>query len=68
MSGCRKQKKKYKFRHPRRRRDLVTRMLVDIGVLYSPSLGLDLASEFLRSRSVPEGVIHRVVKDSYGEY
>ena len=62
MSGCRKQKKKYKFRHPRRRRDMVTRMLVDLGIYYSPSLGLELASEFLRKKNVPEGVIHRVIK------
>lgn len=68
MSGCRKQKKKYKFHHPRRRRDLVARMLVDIGIVYSSSLGLELASEFLRTRNVPDAVIQRVIKDTYGEF
>ena len=62
MSGCRKQKKKYKFRQ-QRRRDVVTRMLVEIGIMYTSSLGLKRTSDFLRDKHVSEVIIHRVIKE-----
>lgn len=62
MSGCRKQKKKYKFSQPLRRRDMMTRMLVDIGIIYADTLGADKTSLFLRVKNVPETVIQRVLK------
>jgi hypothetical protein len=64
MSGCRKQKKKYKFHQPRRRRDMVTRMLVDLGISYTSSLGIERTLEFLRNKNIPEEVIHRVIKNT----
>lgn len=63
MPGSRKHKKKLKSRRPLRRRDLITRMLVDIGIFYTPSLGDSKASEFLREKNVPEHVIARVIHE-----
>jgi hypothetical protein len=61
VPGSRKHKKKLKSRRPLRRRDVITRMLVDIGIFYAPSLGEGKASEFLREKNVPEHVIARVI-------
>ena len=63
MPGCRKRKQLYKFKKPLRRRDIMTRMLVDLGISYTESLGVEAAAEFLRNRDVPEHVIRRVIKD-----
>ncbi len=63
MPSCRKQKRKFKFRRPMRRRDLITRMVVDLGISYVESLGTEKAAEFLRERQVPETVIERVIKE-----
>lgn len=63
MPGCRKRKRLYKFRRPLRRRDMITRLLVEIGISYAESLGTARAAEFLRERNVPEGVIARVILD-----
>ncbi|TXI91342.1 MAG: hypothetical protein E6Q34_07370 [Burkholderiaceae bacterium] len=63
MPGCRKRKQLNKFKRPLRRRDVVTRMLVDLGISYTESLGSEAAAEFLRTRDVPEHVIQRVIKD-----
>ena len=41
---------------------MITRMLVDIGVYYAPTLGNFKASEFLREKEVPEHVIARVMQ------
>ena len=62
MPGCRKRKQLYKFKRPFRRRDFLTRMLVDLGISYTESLGEQAAADFLRSRNVPEHVITRVIK------
>jgi hypothetical protein len=40
---------------------MITRMLVDIGLFYAPTLGNAKASEFLREKAVPEHVIVRVM-------
>ena len=40
---------------------MITRMLVDIGIFYAPTLGNVSASEFLRQKEVPEHVIVRVM-------
>ncbi|MBI3714145.1 MAG: hypothetical protein HY253_14455 [Burkholderiales bacterium] len=61
MPGCRKRKRLYKYRLPLRRRDLLTRMLVEVGISYAASLGGEKAREFLREKNVPEHVIVRVI-------
>jgi hypothetical protein len=61
VSGSRKRKKKLKRQLPLKRRDMITRMLVDIGIFYAPTLGNASASEFLRQKEVPEHVIVRVM-------
>ncbi len=44
-----------------RRKDEITRLIVDIGLNYLPSLGLDKAAQFLRDKNVPEKVTIRVL-------
>ncbi len=61
MSGCRKRKRLFKYRRPLRRRDMLTRLLVEIGISYADTLGYEKAAEFLRERDVPESVISRVI-------
>ncbi len=61
MPGCRKRKRLLKYRLPLRRRDLLTRMLVEVGISYAESLGGEKAREFLREKNVPEHVIVRVI-------
>jgi hypothetical protein len=61
MASCRRRKIQFKFRRPRRRRDLLSRMLVDIGIAYAPSLGKTNAAEFLRGSAIPPSVIQRVL-------
>ncbi len=61
MSGCRKRKRLFKYRRPLRRRDMLTRLLVEVGISYAETLGYDKAAEFLRQRNVPESVITRVI-------
>ncbi|MBR7800443.1 hypothetical protein [Undibacterium fentianense] len=68
MPGCRKKKSLNKFRFPMRRRDLVTRMLVELGIYYAESFGGLKAIEFLREKNVPEPVIARVIRDDYPLY
>ena len=41
---------------------MITRMLVDIGLFYAPTLGNPKASDFLRVKAVPERVIVRVMQ------
>ena len=62
MSGSRKHKKKLKRLRPLQRTDMITRMLVDIGLFYAPTLGNSKASDFLRQKEVPEHVIVRVIQ------
>lgn len=67
MSGNRSRKKKCQQQYqaqPRiesRRKDMATRMLVDIGIQYAPTLGVRKTAEFLREKNVPETVIERVL-------
>ena len=61
MSGSRKHKRKLKRLRPLKRRDMITRMWVDIGLFYAPTLGNCKASDFLREKDVPEHVIIRVI-------
>jgi hypothetical protein len=63
MSGCRKHKRKVKYRRRPfvQRRDLITRMLVEIGISYAETLGSEKTSSFLREKNVPEPVITRVI-------
>ena len=62
MSGSRKHKKKLKRLRPLQRKDMITRMLVDIGLFYAPTLGNSQACNFLRRKEVPEHVIVRVIQ------
>ncbi|GGX09787.1 MULTISPECIES: hypothetical protein [Undibacterium] len=68
MPGCRKRKCLNKFRRPMRRRDLLTRMLVDLGMTYAESFGGLKAIAFLREKNVPEPVITRVIGNDYPLY
>jgi hypothetical protein len=68
MTGCRKRKKFFKYHRPLRRRDMLTRMLVDIAINYAGSLGIEKAAAFLRERKVPESVIARVIVDDDSYY
>lgn len=68
MPGCRKRKCLNKFRRPMRRRDLLTRMLVDLGMTYAESFGGLKAMAFLREKNVPEPVITRVIGNDYPLY
>ncbi|NDI84842.1 hypothetical protein [Undibacterium crateris] len=61
MSGCRHRKTRRKHLQPLRRRDITTRMLVDIGIHYATILGTELAAVFLRRQAIPEAVISRVL-------
>ncbi len=62
VSGSRKLKKKLKRLRPLKRKDMITRMLVDIGLFYAPTLGNPKAADFLRVKEVPEHVIVRVMQ------
>lgn len=68
MAGCRKRKNLNKFRRPLRRRDMLTRMLVELGITYAESFGGLKAISFLREKNVPEPVITRVIGDDYPLY
>jgi hypothetical protein len=68
MPGCRKRKYLNKYRCQLRRRDLVTRMLVDLGMFYAESFGAIKAVSFLRQKNVPEPVIARVIRNDYPLY
>jgi hypothetical protein len=68
MPGCRKRKYLNKYRCQLRRRDLVTRMLVDLGMFYAESFGAIKAISFLRQKNVPEPVIARVIRNDYPLY
>ncbi|MGZ3158817.1 MAG: hypothetical protein ACXU7H_07025 [Burkholderiaceae bacterium] len=67
MPGNRSRKKKCQQQYQdrpsleSRRKDLATRMLVDIGIQYASTLGVSKTAEFLRSKNVPETVIERVL-------
>jgi hypothetical protein len=67
MPSCRKRKALYKYKCPYRRRDPITRLLVDIGISYNTSLGKEQASDFLREKNVPEPVIGRVIQKEFGD-
>ncbi len=68
MPSCRKRKYLNKYRCQLRRRDLVTRMLVDLGMFYAESFGAIKAVSFLRQKNVPEPVIARVIRNDYPLY
>ena len=60
MPGCRRRKTLRKHQQPLRRRDVLMRMIVDMGIHYAQVLGLEHASAFMRSQNIPETVIQRV--------
>lgn len=67
MPGNRSRKKKRQQQYqqrPRlvsRRKDILTRMLVDMGIHYVSTLGVSKTAELLREKNVPEHVIQRVL-------
>jgi hypothetical protein len=67
VPGNRSRKRKYQEQFQdrpspsSRRKDLATRMLVDIGIQYASTLGMSKTAEFLREKNVPESVIERVL-------
>lgn len=66
MAGCRRRKLQRKHKPPLRRRDVLTRFVVDLGIHYLEVLGLDKAMHFLRKHHVPDMVIQRVL--SFPQY
>lgn len=62
MPGNRRRKSQRKHKQLLRRRDQITRMLVDLGIHYLSILGVTKASDFLRQQQVPETVIQRVLQ------
>ncbi|MFZ6773805.1 hypothetical protein ACO0LB_13910 [Undibacterium sp. SXout7W] len=62
MAGCRRRKLQHKRQRYLRRRDLITRMLVDLGLHYLGVLGTAQAREFMHQQKIPEHVIVRVLK------
>lgn len=72
MSGNRRRKKKLQQQYQHhgqrhfvsRREDVVTRMLVDVGMHYASTLGVAKTATFLRQKNVPEPVIARVLHRS----
>jgi hypothetical protein len=44
-----------------RRKDVITRMLVDMGVQYASTLGVARTAEFLREKNVRDDIIERVL-------
>jgi hypothetical protein len=68
VPGNRSRKKKrlqqYKKGQPHlssRRKDVITRMLVDMGVQYASTLGVARTAEFLREKNVRDDIIERVL-------
>lgn len=59
LSSRRKHRHQRNFQH--RRRDRITRLIVDMAIHYSRYLGLQQVWDFMRSRAVPEPVICRVL-------
>ncbi|MBC3909511.1 MULTISPECIES: hypothetical protein [Undibacterium] len=48
-------------KQPLRRRDVLTRFMVDLGIHYLELMGLTKAMHFLRRHHVPDTVIARVL-------
>ncbi len=61
MAGCRRRKMRHMHKQPLRRRDVMTRFMVDLGIHYLEVLGLAKAMHFLRRHHVPDAVINRVL-------
>lgn len=61
MPGMRARKKKRDRDVMYRRKDVLTRLVVDIGLNYLPTLGIEKAAEFLRENDVPDSVALRVL-------
>ena len=63
MPGCRRRKRLYQRarKQPLRRRDFLSRMVVDIGLEYRQLIGLEKSRSFLRAQAIPEAVILRVL-------
>ncbi|MFZ6744762.1 hypothetical protein ACO0LC_16190 [Undibacterium sp. JH2W] len=49
------------YKQPLRRRDVLTRFMVDLGIHYLEVMGLVKAMHFLRRHHVPDTVIARVL-------
>ena len=60
MSGCRNRKRCRKLRHSLRRRDVCTRMVVELGIQYAELMGQAFARDFLQGQAVPAPVIQRL--------
>lgn len=60
MPGIRQRKKLRDRDLSHRRRDDITRLVVDLGINYLSTLGLEKATQFLRDHDVPETVTARV--------
>ncbi|WP_422958860.1 hypothetical protein [Undibacterium sp. Xuan67W] len=61
MSGSRRRKQQVQHHMFLRRKDILTRFMVDLGTLYLSTLGLKKTRELMRRQHVPETVIIRVL-------
>ena len=61
MPGSRRRKQLYHRKLSLRRKDIRTRFVVDLGILYLPTLGIQKTRELLRSQLVLDSVINRVL-------
>ena len=63
MAGCRRRKRLLQRlrKQTLRRRDFLSRMVVDIGLEYRALIGLEKSRSFLRAQAIPEAVILRVL-------
>lgn len=61
MPGSRRRKQLYHRKLSLRRKDIRTRLVVDLGILYLSTLGMQKTRMFLRSELVRDSVIDRVL-------
>ncbi|WP_423678978.1 MULTISPECIES: hypothetical protein [unclassified Undibacterium] len=62
MPGSRRRKAIYKYRQPSRRKDVISRLLVDIGLHYLDILGQTKIRELMLRHAIAEPVITRVLE------
>jgi len=61
MPGSRRRKALHKYRQPSRRKDVISRLLVDIGLHYLGILGQAKIRELMQRHDIADPVITRVL-------
>ena len=62
VPGSRRRKALRKYRQPLRRKDVISRLLVDIGLHYLDILGFAKTRELMQRHAIAEPVITRVLE------